>query len=139
MYKCIGLFSNIEFIFLLVDLMVFFSGGGGGSPAPAYHYVLLVPFLLMLNTFHAFFFFFFFWCFCRWLWIGKCLLWTYTPWKLKYSHIQNTELIFWEKNSKLLLWSGQYRNLVFYQIEVFYVVVITCFSSCFTDFSLEMN
>ena len=29
------------------------------------------------------------------------------------------ELIFWKKNSKLLLWSGQYRNLVFYQTEFF--------------------
>ena len=116
-------------------LNVFVSGGGGDSPAPAYHYVLLVPFLLMLNTFHAFFFFDV--SVVNFEQVNVCFeLIHLENWSTRTFKIRSW---FSEKRTANCFYGLASIEILFFTRLNFFVVVITCFSSCFTDFSLEMN
>ena len=116
-------------------LNVFVSGGGGDSPAPAYHYVLLVPFLLMLNTSHAFFFFDV--SVVNFEQVNVCFeLIHLENWSTRTFKIRSW---FSEKRTANCFYGLASIEILFFTRLNFFVVVITCFSSCFTDFSLEMN
>ena len=115
-------------------LNVFVSGGGGDSPAPAYHCVLLVPFLLMLNTFHAFFFDV---SVVNFEQVNVCFeLIHLENWSTRTFKIRSW---FSEKRTANCFYGLASIEILFFTRLNFFVVVITCFSSCFTDFSLEMN